>query len=323
MIANTYRLQEQIGEGSFGCVYRAEDIITGENVAVKVVDSCQQFIMEEEVYSVVGGAIGFAKMYWHGPFRNGNCLVISLLDKSLDQLHRMCNKKFSLKTTLMLAEQMLLRFEYLHKCGYIIRDAKPENFMFMNNTVFMIDFGLAKRYIDETSGEHIRCRENGHLAGTWRYISINTHLSIEQSRRDDLESLGYILVYFIKGKLPWQGVKGSEKRQKVAEIKMTTSIDSICSGLPSVFSEYLRAVKSLKFDEEPNYALYRNMFREQMIQNGYSYDLDFDWNRGVVTLPKLDLPPIARTQKEQKTSSPLIRRPRFVPRRRRILHTTK
>lgn len=169
------------------------------------------------------------------------------------------------------------------------------------NQVNMIDFGLAKRYRYPKSNVHIPYRENKNLTGTPRYASVNTHLGIgkslfiyhwimfltrlffvflEQSRRDDLESLGYILVYFCRGQLPWQGIRArtkKEKYDKIMEKKMTTPADALCRGLHQEFAIYLNYVRSLRFDDKPDYSYLRKLFRDLFVREGFQYDYVFDW----------------------------------------------
>jgi casein kinase I homolog HRR25 len=148
------------------------------------------------------------------------------------------------------------------------------------NRVNVIDFGLAKRYRDPKTGDHIPYRENKNLTGTARYASINTHLGVEQSRRDDLESLGYVLMYFCRGDLPWQGIKAATKKQKydrIMEKKMTTSTEELCSGFPDEFVTFLDYTRSLRFDQKPDYAHLRNLFRESFVRREYQNDYVFDW----------------------------------------------
>jgi casein kinase 1 epsilon len=180
---------------------------------------------------------------------------------------------------------MISRIEYIHSKNFIHRDVKPDNFLMglgkKGNLVYIIDFGLAKKYRDARTHQHIPYRENKNLTGTARYASINTHLGIEQSRRDDLESLGYVLMYFNLGSLPWQGLKAATKRQKyerISEKKMSTPIEVLCKGYPSEFSTYLNFCRSLRFDDKPDYSYLRQLFRNLFHRQGFSYDYVFDWN---------------------------------------------
>lgn len=148
------------------------------------------------------------------------------------------------------------------------------------NQVNVIDFGLAKKYRDAKTHLHIPYRENKNLTGTARYASINTHLGVEQSRRDDLESLGYVMMYFCRGSLPWQGLKAATKKQKydrIMEKKMTTSTEFLTRGFPNEFAIYLNYTRSLRFDDKPDYSYLRKLFRDLFVREGFQYDYVFDW----------------------------------------------
>lgn len=186
----------------------------------------------------------------------------------------------------MLADQLLSRMEIIHTKCYLHRDIKPDNFLLgrtneTHNLIHVIDFGLAKLYKEPRTHKHIPYREGKNLTGTARYASINTHLGIEQSRRDDLESLGYMLIYFLKGSLPWQGLKAATKNQKyekILECKIHTPIDALCKGIPVEFKNYLEYVQRLRFDDKPDYGYLMGQFRELFFRKGYSYDNDYDWD---------------------------------------------
>ena len=177
---------------------------------------------EAKVYKALSGGVGIPFVRWYGTECDYNAMVIDLLGPSLEDLFNYCNRKFTYKTVLLLADQLICRIEYIHARCFIHRDIKPDNFLMgigrRGSQVNVIDFGLAKKYRDPRTHLHIPYRENKNLTGTARYASVNTHLGIEQSRRDDLESLGYVLIYFCRGSLPWQGLKAATKRQKYDRI---------------------------------------------------------------------------------------------------------
>ncbi|XVE54049.1 hypothetical protein DITRI_Ditri03aG0051300 [Diplodiscus trichospermus] len=209
---------------------------------------------------------------------------MDLLGPSLEDLFNFCSRKLSLKSVLMLADQMINRVEFVHSKSFLHRDIKPDNFLMglgrRANQVYMIDFGLAKKYRDSSTHQHIPYRENKNLTGTARYASMNTHLGIEQSRRDDLESLGYVLMYFLRGSLPWQGLKAGTKKQKyekISEKKVSTSIEALCRGYPTEFASYFHYCRSLRFDDKPDYAYLKRIFRDLFIREGFQFDYVFDW----------------------------------------------
>ncbi|KAM7432655.1 Casein kinase I isoform delta [Porites harrisoni] len=286
-VGNKYRLGRKIGSGSFGDIYLGTNISTNEEVAIKlecVKTKHPQLHIEAKFYKMMQG-VGIPIIKWCGTEGDYNVLVMELLGPSLEDLFNFCNRKFSIKTVLLLADQMISRIEYVHSKNFIHRDIKPDNFLMglgkKGSLVYIIDFGLAKKYRDPRTHQHIPYRENKNLTGTARYASINTHLGIEQSRRDDLESLGYVLMYFNLGSLPWQGLKAATKKQKyerISEKKMSTPIEVLCKGFPSEFSTYLNNCRSLRFDDKPDYSYLRQLFRNLFHCQGYVYDYIFDWN---------------------------------------------
>lgn len=288
-VGNKYRLGRKIGSGSFGDIFLGANITTGEEVAIKlesVKTRHPQLLYESKVLKILQGGVGVPNVRWYGIEGDYNVMVMDLLGPSLEDLFNFCNRQFGLKTILMLAEQMLCRIEYAHTKSFIHRDIKPDNFLMglgkKANVVHIIDMGLAKRYRDPRTHQHIPYRENKNLTGTARYASINTHLGIEQSRRDDLESLGYVLLYFCRGSLPWQGLRAVNKKQKydkISEKKMSTPLDVLCRGLPAEFTTYMNHVRTLRFDDKCDYGYLRKIFRDLFVREGYQYDYVFDWTR--------------------------------------------
>ncbi|CAO3649845.1 unnamed protein product [Cunninghamella echinulata] len=198
----------------------------------------------------------------------------------------MCGRQFSIKTVAMLAKQMLYRVENVHERSLIYRDIKPDNFLIGRpgtkcaNTVFMIDYGMAKHYRDPKTKQHIPYRERKSLSGTARYMSINTHLGREQSRRDDLESLGHVFMYFLRGSLPWQGLKAAtnkQKYEKIGEKKQSTPIKELSDGFPEEFGVYLQYVRKLGFEESPDYEFLRELFNKVLRNINETDDGVYDW----------------------------------------------
>ncbi|KAB1223772.1 Casein kinase I isoform delta-like [Morella rubra] len=304
VIAGKFKLGRKIGSGSFGELYLGVNVQTGEEVAVKlepVKTKHPQLHYESKLYMLLQGGTGIPHLKWFGVESEYNVMVIDLLGPSLEDLFNYCNRKFTLKTVLMLADQLINRVEYMHSRGFLHRDIKPDNFLMglgrkanqrfiyvsdickydmELNEVYVIDYGLAKKYRDLQTHKHIPYRENKNLTGTARYASVNTHLGIEQSRRDDLESLGYVLMYFLRGSLPWQGLKAGTKKQKydkISEKKMSTPIEVLCKSYPSEFVSYFHYCRSMRFEDKPDYSYLKRLFRDLFIREGYQFDYVFDW----------------------------------------------
>lgn len=288
-----YRIMKKLSSGAFGEIYLAINEETSKKVAVKIEKKrhLKQLRHEFGVYhSLYDENIDFTpRIYGYAEFvfqnEPVNGMFMELLGHSLQELFDLCGKKFSLKTVLMLGETILTRIEYIHLKNYIHRDIKPDNFVWgrdesNKDKLFIIDFGLAKLYRNPHTFAHIPPREGKSLTGTARYASLNAHLGYEQSRRDDLESLAYCLIFFLKGRLPWQGLPGASKKEKyrnISEMKERISVRELCEGLPTVFSKFLHYIKGLSFEEMPSYLYLKNLFISALREHKISNDGNFDW----------------------------------------------
>lgn len=278
-VARKFRVGPKIGCGSFGEIYAGTNVHTGEEVAIKLEplrSRHPQLLYESKIYRVMQGGYGIPLVKWYGSEGDYNVLVIDILGPSLEDLFNYCGKRFSLKTVLMLAEQMISRLEFMHSRSYIHRDVKPDNFLIgvgsRKHIVHIIDFGLAKKYQDPRTGRHIPYIEGKNLTGTARYASINTHLGVEQSRRDDMESLGFVLMYFLRGSLPWQGLKANTKKQKylrILERKQSTHPDVLCKSYPNEFREYFAHCSALSFEDRPDYRFLKRLFKDLFDRSGF------------------------------------------------------
>ncbi|EES00938.1 casein kinase I [Sorghum bicolor] len=310
-VANKFRLGRKLGSGSFGEIFLGTHVQTNEQVAIKLENmktKHPQLLYEAKLYRILQGGTGIPNIKWFGVEGDYNVLVMDLLGPSLEELFSFCNRKLSLKTVLMLADQLINRIEYVHMKSFLHRDIKPDNFLMglgkRMNQAYVIDFGLAKKYRDSTN-QHIPYRENKNLTGTARYASVNTHLGIEQSRRDDMESLGYVLMYFLRGSLPWQGLKAGTKKQKyekISERKIATSVEVLCRGYPPEFQRYFHHCRALRFDDAPDYQYLKKMFRDLFIREGFQFDYVFDWTILKYQQSQMTIPPRAMAAATDQSS---------------------
>ncbi|CAN4098524.1 unnamed protein product [Withania somnifera] len=244
-VGNKFRLGRKIGSGSFGEIYLGANVQTNEEVAIKlenVKTKHPQLLYEAKLYKILHGGTGVPNLKWFGVEGDYNVLVMDLLGPSLEDLFNFCSRKMSLKTVLMLADQMINRVEFVHAKSFLHRDIKPDNFLMglgrRANQVYVIDFGLAKKYRDSATHQHIPYS------------------------------------------LPWQGLKAGTKKQKyekISEKKVSTSIETLCRGYPAEFASYFHYCRSLRFDDKPDYAYLKRIFRDVFIREGFQFDYVFDW----------------------------------------------
>lgn len=285
LLQGRYRVGAALGRGAFGTTYRGLDIETHLPVAIKVEHAEQShkhrhcrspLAIEHAMYRAVHPGRGIPTIEWFGRTDQGYVLIMELLGPSLEAIRQShSDGVLPLQVVLDLAVQLIRRLEHCHNRGIIHRDIKPDNIVLgrdrQRRKCFVVDFGLAKAVLRH--GEHIPLREGKKLTGSARYCSVNTHLGFEQSRRDDMESLAYTLIYFLKGRLPWQGIKCKDKGrryQEIAHLKRTLPVEEVCQGLPPAFAHYLRRCRQLGFTERPPYEEFRRLFKDLSRQARHS-----------------------------------------------------
>ncbi|KAF8286236.1 putative casein kinase 1 isoform 2 [Trypanosoma cruzi] len=294
LIGGRFRLIERLGGGSFGEVYTGVHVHSGTHVAVKIEAPRKhsRAMLEYRIYSEFNEcavAVGFPQVYFGGRVGGYNVIVMDLLGPNLEQLFSICGRDFGVKTVCMIGIQIIQRIQCMHSMNYIHRDIKPENFVMgvggHSQTVYVIDMGLSKRYRDSFTMRHIPWEDNKSLTGTARYVSINAHRGIQQSRRDDLESVAYLLFYFLRGSLPWQGLKSQPndyRYTRICDMKAKTSSETLADGHPKEFARLLDYVRALKFEETPNYSFCLQLLNDVLTSRGETYDYQYSW------LAKLD-----------------------------------
>lgn len=263
-INNKYKLIERIGAGNFGSIYRGQNIRTHENVAIKIepIASGVGLLKNESViYQYLKGCVGVPSVKWFGRDGANHYMVINLLGESLRSIKDRSGS-LPLSIVLKIGINMITLLETIHNRGLVHRDIKPENFLLGPNNdmdhIHIIDFGFCRSYLLNGGYGHISQKKTHGIIGSLTYASLNAHALTELSRRDDMESLGYVLINLHLGTLPWQDTTAS----KIDEVKrlITTRCD-----VPPVFIKYIQYVRCLKFEEAPDYAQLIKSFTSEIV----------------------------------------------------------
>ena len=290
LVFDRYRLIKKLGQGSFGSIYSAE--YEGKYYAIKLEEKNAGIgILEHEsnIMSLLRGpALPIVKAY--GYSRVHNILVMELMGKSLEDIfEEFPPKKFSVRCVCNIGYQMVELLEYIHNKHIIHRDIKPDNFVVGLNEkrkfIFLLDFGLSKKYRSSKTLKHYPIIKFKNLTGTARYASINALNGLTQSRRDDLESVGYVLMYFLRGRLPWQGIPvrtKEERYRKIMNKKIETSAEELCRGFPQQFTDYVNYTRKLNYEQDPDYDYLKNLFLSTLENYGFKLDCYYDWDKQTI-----------------------------------------
>ena len=322
LIFGKYKLTKIIGSGSFGYVYQGENIIDNKSVAVKVEkkDKGLNLLEKESFYLYSLKGIGVPEVISFGYSGKYNVLVQTLLGESLGRIFYKNNNYFSIKDICMFSIQILHRIEYVHSKYIIHRDIKPENFLIGEPDkylIYIIDFGLSKKYKSSRTNKHVQFRLTKKFTGTARYASLNAIRGAEQSRRDDLEAIGYMLLFFFNnGKLPWQGVSckaKAEKYVKIYSMKKNLDFDLFCKNMPKEIITYMYYCRDLEFEQKPNYEYLRKLFENVLKSEGTSNDLHFSWIRDTSILKnyhkiKNKIPNVSLGKRKESPQSRIIKK---------------
>jgi serine/threonine protein kinase len=259
LINNKYKIIQKLGAGCFGEIYKGENIRTQEHVAIKVeaISNNLKLLKNESViYQYLAGLQGVPNVKWFGKDTTNYYMVLNLLGDSLQTLLN-SKKNFSLKLVLQVGLQIILVLQSIHEKGLVHRDIKPDNFLLGNNEskkqIYIIDFGFCKSVENVTD-----TKKTTGLIGSLTYASLNAHNYTELSYRDDLESLGYMLIYFYQGFLDWQK---TEDIKLIIQMKQQV-VDN--EKIQIVLRNFLKRVRQLGFKEMPDYNSLINLLKREL-----------------------------------------------------------
>ena len=298
ILFHKYTLMKKLGEGSFGRIYSAKENSTNNWYAIKLENKNRsQNLLESEAYIMSylnSPRIPMVKSF--GYTGDYNVLIMELMGKSLEDLFEsMPTKKMSVRCVCNIGYQMIEIIEYVHNKHIVHRDIKPDNFVMgkgnKSKFLFLLDFGLAKKYRSSTTLKHYPLIKKKHLTGTARYASINALNGYTQSRRDDLEAIGYVLVYFLLGRLPWQGMLNKNKDErymKIMEVKRDTDPHILCKNLPVEFEKYITYTRNLEYEQDPDYNMLKNLFLKVLNDEEHCIDYYYDWDCDMGTMTTAD-----------------------------------
>ena len=288
-IFKKYKPIKKIGEGCFGNVYSVIRLKDKSAFAMKTEKiNAKEKILESEAYILYNlqKGLGIPKLITYGRIKNYNILIETLLGESLENIFIKRQLKCNIIDVCAVGIQIIDRLEWIHSNNIIYRDIKPENFLVgINdpNVIYVIDFGLCKKYRSSKTGKHILPKKDSKFCGNFKFSSSNTTRGKESSRRDDIISLGYMLIYLIKKGLPWDYIYKENKltNSKYIELvflKDTNAYGKLFDGLPSEFKEFIQYAENLKFDQDPNYSYLRSILNKIILNNNFSYErYHFSW----------------------------------------------
>ena len=285
IILKKYRIIKRIGKGSFGSVFLGKNIQQNDFVAIKLESKNQtDTILERETYILYSlKGFGIPEVITYGQNIKYNILIQELLGKSIDKIFFEKNRKFSMKDCCMIGIQILDRLEYIHSKYIIHRDIKADNFLIglkNKGIIYIIDFGLAKQYKSRKTGKHVKFVINKKWSGTSRFASANTLRGVEPSRRDDLESFCYLLLYLMKGSLPWDHINEESEINEILiiyKMKQYMTPEMLFRDLPLQMAKFYKYCKSLEFEQKPNYKYLRSLLISILKNIGEQNDLHFCW----------------------------------------------